>query len=411
MKHSIKFITLLLIVFNLSCSDDNPTNNEDPTEDINDEINIVSYSPSEGYPGESVTISGDNFNLLSDDFAVFFDNFNAVITSFSSNEISIVVPKASSGNYNIKIIDDTEEIPIGNFEILDIKLLSFNTANNGQLIEYGLYSGEVNPVMQIDYNFSDTEPLTSFADINQDTIYFLDNTSSSFSINHYDIVSDNLTTNSFNFSDFDVLDNAIAPKVVALHYRTQNGKIYIIIDSDNSTNNSRVHYLFEYVPETNQIEYTSVEFFQQQIFSTLLNEPYIHTSGVFNDYKFLNLNLDSLTATDQGLHSGFPIFDLTLDINNDIRGLLLSNNDSYDLCTVELDQSFAISNISLENLTGFPFGGILFSTSNGDLVIVTNDDDSVYFNLYNVIDDQLTVTELINNTPIEGRSIFLAEVE
>ncbi len=60
------------------------------------QVNILSFSPVSGFPGETVTINGTNFSSNSNQDTVSFNGANASVTSASSNQLAVTVPTGAT---------------------------------------------------------------------------------------------------------------------------------------------------------------------------------------------------------------------------------------------------------------------------------------------------------------------------
>jgi hypothetical protein len=113
LKTRILIPALLLTAFNiLSCSDDDPTNENASTPFIS------GMTPSSGIVGNEVTIAGQNFSAVAEENLVTFNNIPATVVAASATELTVSVPAdATTGKVKVTV-NDKAGTSQSNFTIL-----------------------------------------------------------------------------------------------------------------------------------------------------------------------------------------------------------------------------------------------------------------------------------------------------
>lgn len=83
-------------------------------------MSVSSVIPSYGYPGDIVTISGENFSTFPADNIVTFGGTEAEVVKATANSLEVIVPEHGRGNVEVKVTMDgqTSSVPFRYVELL-----------------------------------------------------------------------------------------------------------------------------------------------------------------------------------------------------------------------------------------------------------------------------------------------------
>ena len=102
---------------------------------------VISFSPTEAYTGETVTIVGDSINLNTE-YTVTFNNIESLRVTVTETQLEAVIPNGEAGG-TIRIQHDTFDVEVGNIEVIVERAFIFTggrlaNPNSGILTETNL---------------------------------------------------------------------------------------------------------------------------------------------------------------------------------------------------------------------------------------------------------------------------------
>ncbi|WP_299385452.1 IPT/TIG domain-containing protein [uncultured Lacinutrix sp.] len=404
--NNIKFLSILffLLLITACSKDETKPVITDPL--VVDQVTVNSYTPTQGYPEEIVTISGVNFDASITNNTVSFNNVLANIINITTTQISITVPNAPAGNYTITLNTNNENITVGNFEILeDSKILAFSPL--GKLHEVFTGSGRSNLLDTIDFDFWSQGNL-NLIDFSDDILYITDWSLSEYRILEYNINTQLLETTTNNYSNIPELTNTNFPAIVTSNFNTTDGLLYLLFAGDDIGNGNFPYYLYTFNPETEALINSNFSFDLDLIRSTFISNNTWYISS--NNGTVKSINLQDNTIVSQ-------------TFNNPLHKVFKHNNQLYGLYKnpSQIEAKLALIDLTTGDLTDISSNtlGFLNPSGNGfkntedkflDFTIVEDNDVNGFTNngiyTYDILNNELHSVYLENQDLGYGTKIL-----
>ena len=195
-----KIYSILLIIFLISCSSDNNTDNEIIQEPI-----VNSISTNTAYAGDIITILGQNFDP-SENYIIEFNGIIGNISEITSTTIDVQIPNEATSGDIVFIYNDVRTT-IANITINIKKLYGYkyfgapsgNSTGQKQIVEINSSNGTSQAVVNLNVNSTYFDNLV-FDNLNNKIIglYDIDDRNVSQSLLIVDLNNNNSETISLN---------------------------------------------------------------------------------------------------------------------------------------------------------------------------------------------------------------------
>jgi predicted esterase len=118
-------------------------------------VTITKFSPSSGYAGDAVTITGTNFDLDKTKNSVSFGNIVAQISSASATELSVIVPaNAATGKVTVSTGGNSVASAIDFIVINPVTIISFSPSSG--------YVGDIVTIIGTNFDADKTKDIVKF---------------------------------------------------------------------------------------------------------------------------------------------------------------------------------------------------------------------------------------------------------
>ncbi|KAF9658568.1 IPT/TIG domain-containing protein [Tenacibaculum sp. ZH5_bin.1] len=380
MKKQI-FLTLSLIVFIFSCSQ-NETEVPHPT--------VSSYTPKNGYIGDTINILGKNFPS---NIKVTLLDIETKLIQKSTTEIKAIVhEKVTKGNNSIKLVYNNEApVEIGSFNAIidDYEYLIYDNWN-AKLFKIGNNTGTINFINQLPIPTPTQNSMYGFLKRN-DLIYLID-----FSNNpEHSLLTYNLNTKTSSFTPL-ALPPSITGGITAINWNITNNTLIGLVSENIHNTNAAKHHLIEINPINGQIKDLNISFNHSFISSHIVKNNYLFLFSSTSPYDLskidlTNYSIEKLSTNNEGfsitkpsLNSSSEIICLK-DYGNSLGQLVKFNEE-----TVKITQ-LSESKLYYSNRLGYGF----FDKKNDEYIGVYKD-----FSIENSSGNQPTYNSLYKfNTP------------
>lgn len=359
----MKKITLFLTITTLltilsSCGSDNEAQTSVTPP------NITSFSPTKGYIGDTITITGTNF--LSDS-KILISNTNATIISISSEEIKTIVhDKVIKGNNPIQLISNNKTFEVGDFDAIidDYKYLIYDNLS-AKLFKIGNNTGNVEFINTIP--IENPYDISSYGFVKKGDLFYLMKLSTGE--NNNTLLTYNINTGTISKNEI-VLPNSIKGGITALTFNPNNNKLIGLVNENIYSKDPTIHHFIEINPDTKEVVNKKLSFTHSLISSLLVKNQdlFLFSSTYPFNLSKINLNDYSIKSISSE-NNTFSITKPVLNFEKDIICLHAKESNSA-LELIKFDEQNNSTTTLLNNVLNLntPFGNGYFDTNSSEYI-------------------------------------------